>query len=117
MKKTVIAVPEKKGFEKATSHDNEIYINKKLGVPNLKGRNTHYAAPVWLDAKEKGATRVYHILDTYDTSDCTVLILGNSFVLKEVWNNMGNNRKFEYHSLESFDFVEIKEGLLMHHKI
>ena len=117
MKTNVIVVPEKEAFAKATSHDNEIYINKNLGTPNLVGRNTKYVAPFWLDEDEKGARRVYHILGTYDTVDCTVLILGNSFVLKEVWSNMGNHRKFEYHPLVSFDLVEIKEGLLMHYKI
>jgi len=116
MKKHVIVVPEKEGFEIPTSHGNEIYINKNLGVPDLKGRNANYAAPFWLNETEKGVRRVYHISRTYDADNCTVLVLGNSFILDEVWGNMGNHRKFEYHQLEKFNFVEIKEGILMPHK-
>ena len=115
MKINVIVVPEKTEFIKDTSYHNEIYINKNLGIPKLKERNTKYCAPFWLDENPQGANRVYHILDTYDNGDCTVLVLGNSFVIDHLWNKLGSNRKYEYHLLESFNFIEIKDGLLINY--
>ncbi len=116
MKINVIVVPEKNTFIKDTSHYNEIYINKNIGIPKLKARNAKYVAPLWIDENPQASNRVYHIINTYDTADSTVLVLGNSFVLNEPWNKMGNHRKYEYHLLESFGFIEIKSGILLSYK-
>lgn len=108
----VIVVPEDDYFAKRAAYQEEIYINKKLGNPLLKKHNAKYAAPYWLNKDKRGVRRVYHIIDVFDDGQSTVLKLGNSFLLDEAWDNMGNVRKFEYHSLEKFNFVEVKDGLL-----
>lgn len=112
--KHVIVVPEKEAFERSTTYINEIYINKKLGIPNFKKYEAEYIAPFWLNEEKQGVRRVYHIWNHYDHEDCTIIELGNSFILKnnEIWNKVGNKRRFEYHRLSSFGLVEIKEGLL-----
>ncbi len=115
MKINVIVVPERKDFIEDTSHRNVIYINKNNGIPKLAEHNAKYVAPLWLDEKNKGVNRVYHIIKISESEDCTILELGNSFLLSKVWLGMGNNRKFEYHGLEKFNFVEIKEGILMNY--
>ena len=111
----VIVVPEKREYIHDTTYLNEIYVNKKLGKPNLKGNNAKYIAPFWLDEDEQGVNRIYHILDDEprEEKDAYVIPLGNSFVLEKKWNSMGNHRKFEYHSLNKFGFAEIKDGLLL----
>lgn len=108
----VIVIPERREFINDITFRNEMYVNIDLGVPKLKNHNCMYAAPFWLDG-EQGVDRVYHIESVRIEENCTVLALGNSFKLSEKWNAMGNHRKFEYHRLEEFGFVEIKEGLLL----
>ena len=110
----VIVVPEKNKYIKEISHDNVIWINSKLGKPNINGRNVKYVAPFWLGSKNKGVNRIYHIT-SYKTlaSGTTEIKLGNSFIVDPVWDKMGSHRKFEYHSLSSFDYVEITAGLLL----
>lgn len=111
----VMVVPETPKFKSDTTYRNQIYINSELGKPDLKGRNAKYVAPFWLQEKQQGVNRVYYIENMVlaDDKSCYIITLGNSFVLKNIWNNMGNHRKFEYHDLIDFGFVEIKKGLLM----
>lgn len=111
----VIVVPEKGQFIQDATFSHQIYINSDLGEPNLKGRNAKYIAPYWLDVQEPGVDRVYAIEDMNRSDDgsCWIITLGNSFVLNKKWKGMGNHRKYEYHNLIDFGFVEIKDGLLM----
>jgi len=106
----VIVVPETEDFSHHVSHENVVWINKNLGTPKLKERNVKYVAPFWLSEENKGVDRIYHIKEVRNGNE---LVLGNSFVLSEIWSAMGNHRKFEYHPLESFNFVEISDGLLI----
>lgn len=110
MKISVIVVPQTDEFMKDISHHLEIYINKNLGVPKLKERNAKYAVPYSLSGYK--ADTVYHIVNSYEIPECTILELGNPFILKSPWNAMGNYRRFEYHSLESFSLVEVEDGVL-----
>ena len=113
MKKiNVIVVPEKKEFIKSTTYKDEIYITKNLGVPKLQENNAKYVAPFWLDENHQGVNRVFHIKKVHSRDDCTVLELGNSFLLDHVWNNMSNHRSFSYHDLSDFNLKEITDGLL-----
>lgn len=107
----VIVVPENDKFKYDVSHNLVVYINEDIGFPRLKERNAKYLAPFWLNQSEYGVDRLYHILNTSGNE----IYLGNSFVLNEQWNKAGQTRKFEYHSLESFNFIEIKDGLLTHY--
>lgn len=105
----VIVVPEKEEYIEHVSHRNIVWINKDLGTPNLEGRNAKYLVPFWCTNENRGAKRIYHILDIKDNE----ITLGNSFVINKDWDNMGQYRKFEYHPLESFDFIEVKDGFLI----
>jgi len=107
----VIVVPENDEFKYDVTHNLVVYINKDLGQPRLEDRNVKYLAPFWLNKDEYGVDRLYHITLVEDN----VIYLGNSFILEEKWNRAGQTRKFEYHPLESFNFVEIKEGLLTYY--
>jgi hypothetical protein len=107
----VIVVPENDEFKYDVTHNLEVYINKDIGQPKLQERNVKYLAPFWLNKAEYGVDRLYHIVSVVDN----VIYLGNSFILNEIWNKAGQTRKFEYHSLDSFNFVEIKDGLLTHY--
>jgi hypothetical protein len=109
----VIVVPETDEFIHPVSHESEVWINSKLGSPDLAGRNARYLAPYWITEKFRGVNRVYHISNVSKDADGTTIIqLGNSFATGESWDNMGQVRKFEYHDLSDFGFVEIEEGLL-----
>ena len=112
----VIVVPETNEFKEDVSHENIVYVSLKLGVPNLDGRDARYVAPCWLHAEEPGVRRIYHILSTFNDGQNTILRLGNSFLLEKVWNGMGQSRRYEYHALKSFDYVEVQEGYLMKFK-
>lgn len=107
----VIVVPETEDFQLDVSHRNLIWINKNLGVPRLKEWNAQYLAPFWT-GPVGGVKRVYHIVDVRSAGDSTEIELGNSFVVSSKWKNMGQPRRFEYHSLDEFGFSEIKPGLL-----
>jgi hypothetical protein len=113
----VIVIPEKAKFIEDTSYYNEVYINKKLGIPKLNEKNVKYVAPFWLDEKTQGVNRLFHIIKVYENAESTVIVLGNSFRLNNIWDKMGSHRKFEYHSLNSFNFIEIKDGILMSYKL
>ena len=108
---TVIVVPETEDFEHDVSHRNLVWINKNLGVPRLKHHDTRYLAPYWT-GPVGGVKRVYHIVDVRDAGNTTEIELGNSFVVSSKWKNMGQPRRFEYHSLAEFGLCEIKPGLL-----
>ena len=109
----VIVVPETDEYTHPVSHESEVWINSKLGTPDLAGRDAKYLAPYWITEKFRGVDRVYHILNVSKSADGTTLIqLGNSFVTSEPWDNMGQLRKFEYHDLSEFGFLEIEDGLL-----
>ena len=109
----VIVVPETDEYKLHVSHENVVWINSRLGIPNLNGRNVHYLAPYWITAGFRGVNRVYHIANVRQSEDGTTIInLGNSFVIDEPWNNMGQPVRFEYHSLSKFGLEEIEEGLL-----
>lgn len=112
----VIVVPETNEFKEDVSHEDMVYINLKLGVPKLKDWAARYVAPCWLYGEKPGARRIYHVLSTFVDSQSTVLRLGNSFLLPEVWNGMGQSRRFEYHPLKNFGYVEVQEGHLMKFK-
>ncbi|MCG2760073.1 MAG: hypothetical protein L6407_02520 [Candidatus Delongbacteria bacterium] len=107
----VIVVPENDNFKIDVSYRNIVGIDKNIGIPNLEQQNAKYLAPYWLSKDFKGVNRIYHI-EGFD-SKTNEIKLGNSFILKNSWNQMGNHRKFEYHSLESFNFVEVNEGYLI----
>ena len=110
----VIVVPEIEDFIRDVTYEEVIWINKALGVPKLEEKNAKYIAPFWITDKFRGVNRIYHINDAYVTKNGTFeFVLGNSFILTNVWDSMGNPRKFEYHKLSSFGMLEIKEGLLI----
>lgn len=106
----VIVVPETDEFREDLFHNEVIYINEALGQPNLEGRTVKYIAPFLLT--EKKVLRLYHILDIKHISPSYEIYLGNSFLMEEPWDNMGQRRKFEYHPLREFKFIELKEGFL-----
>lgn len=108
----VIVVPETSDFEHDVSHKNVIWINKNLGVPKLDDHDAHYIAPLWIGEKP-GVNRIYHILSVDDVGHSTELKLGNSFVLKQPWREAGQHRRFEYHQLSDFGFVQVCPGLLV----
>jgi len=105
----IIVVPETSDFIKSTIYSLEVYINKTLGVPQIKKRNVKYLAPFWLDKNKRGVDRVFYIKSMKNNKIC----LGNSFVLDNNWDKISQTRKFEYAHLESFGFIEIKDGILM----
>jgi len=112
----VIVVPETNEFEQFVLHDNVVWINAKLGKPNLKDHNVHYLAPFWITDKFRGVNRIFHIQKVEyfkDEQTSATIYLGNSFILPKVWNNMNQPVRFEYHHLESFNVIEVKEGLLI----
>lgn len=114
---SVIVVPETKKFSLDVSHGDCIYINKNLGIPKLKDHNALYVAPFWLEEKQQGVERIYHITDHYmhHSGEYYEIIMGNSFRLNsdKPWSGMGNHRKFEYHSLKDFGMMELMPGYLI----
>ncbi len=113
----VLVVPEIDEFKESVSHEDTILINLSLGNPKLKHWNARYVAPCWIYGSEPGIRRIYHILDVSNDGQSTVLKLGNSFLLDKVWNGMGQSRRFEYHGLKYFGFVDVQEGFLMKYTI
>ena len=109
----VIVVPETAEFSEDLFQGEVIYINEKLGEPNLKGRNVRYIAPFLLN--EQRVLRLYEILEVRHVPPSYEIYLGNSFLVKEMWNKMNQHRKFEYHSLDEFNFIELTEGFLFPH--
>ena len=111
--KQVIVVPETDDFKHPVSHESVVWINSKLGNPNLTGRDVQYLAPYWITEDFRGVDRVYHIASVSKNGDGTTIIkLGNSFIINKPWDDMGQTRKFEYHSLSEFGLEELEEGLL-----
>ena len=111
--KQVIVVPETDDFKHPVSHESVVWINAALGNPNLDGRDVQYLAPYWITEDFRGVNRVYHIAGVTKNEDgTTVITLGNSFVIDQPWNGMGQTRKFEYHGLNEFGLEEIQNGLL-----
>ena len=108
--KSVIVVPETPDFQLPVSHDRIVWINIACGVPKLRERQAEYLAPYWIH--EGGARCIYHILGYTVNSENTEIRLGNSFVLPELWNHIGNPRKFEYQPLNAFGMEESCEGIL-----
>ncbi|GIM54572.1 hypothetical protein [Capnocytophaga cynodegmi] len=112
----VIVVPQSDEYTFDVSHNGTVWINGNLGTPRLDERNVKYLAPYWLNPDNRGVYRIYHILEHYklnNENNTYEIILGNSFVLDNKWDNVGNSRRFEYHKLKDFGFVEIKDGLLL----
>lgn len=107
----VIVVPETEEFTNHVSHENVIWITSKLGTPKLKENNATYIAPYWLHGT-KGVNRIYHIAEFKPGKEAATFVLGNSFVVPEHWAGMGQHRRFEYHALSTFGYVEICPGLL-----
>ena len=108
----VIVVPETEEYQLDVSHRYVVWINRKLGVPQLEDNEARYLAPFWIGENE-GVNRVYHIVDVRDAGESTEIELGNSFVLPSRWTNIGQKRRFEYHPLADFSFLEIRPGLLI----
>jgi hypothetical protein len=110
---TVIVVPETDGFKLDVSHNDTVWINSNLGVPDLAARGTGYLAPCWLTSP-RGVRRIYHILSATPGSGTTptVIRLGHSFVLGQLWDRMGQHRRFEYHPLSAFGMRETSPGML-----
>lgn len=109
----VIVVPETDEFKEHVSHSSVVWINKNI-APRLVDNNAKYLAPYWITDNFRGVNRIFHILSHYKCDDGTYeIILGNSFVLNEAWDNMGSPRKYEYHKLSEFGFAEITDGLLL----
>ena len=111
----VIIVPEKDEYAEDLFYYDTVYINPALGKPRLKERNAKYLAPLLLSNEEHSVTRIFHILE-FDKVK-SIIIVGNSFVLDKPWNQIGQNRRFEYVPLEDFGFVEINNGILMNNKL
>lgn len=109
----VIVVPETDEFREDLFHNEVIYINQELGKPNLKGRNVKFIAPFLL--REKKVLRVYQILDMKHVPPSYEIYLGNSFLVQVPWNNMNQHTRFEYHSLNDFNFIELIDGFLFPH--
>lgn len=108
----VMVVPETEEFEMDVSHDNVVWVTKKLGIPHLDDNDARYIAPLWL--KSGGTvTRIYHILGARDDGESTEIKLGNSFVLRTPWSDAGQHRRFEYRELAEFGMAEICPGLLL----
>ncbi|GAB3866082.1 hypothetical protein GCM10028824_06120 [Hymenobacter segetis] len=112
----VMVVPETEEFKDFVKHDDLIFINLNLGVPNFAGWQARYAAPYWISG-ERGVKRIYHIKSVTNDGQSTVLALGNSFVLDEAWDEMEQARRFAYFPLKNFGFVEVQEGVLMKYKV
>ena len=108
----VIVVPETEEYQLDVSHRYVVWINRNLGVPQLEDNEARYLAPFWIWENE-GVNRVYHIVDVRDAGESTEIELGNSFVLPSRWTNIGQKRRFEYHPLAHFGFLEIRPGLLI----
>lgn len=108
----VMVVPETEDYEFHVSHENLVWITKNLGVPQLETHDARYIAPFWLKGTA-GVTRIYHVLEVTDTEDSTEIALGNSFVLPNAWDSVGQRRRFEYHELQEFGFVEAWPGMLV----
>ncbi len=108
----VIVVPEIQEFRLDVSHRDVVWINRQLGVPQLTYNDARYLAPFWIGVDE-GVSRVYHIVGVRERDESTEISLGNSFVLLSRWINIAQRRRFEYHPLADFGFLEIKPGLLI----
>lgn len=111
----VIIVPETEDFEHDVSHRNIVWITKNLGTPKLDEHDARYLAPLWV-GENHGVNRIYHILSIIDSNESTEINLGNSFVLKTPWQNAGQHRRFEYHDLADFEFVEVCPGIIVPNK-
>ena len=111
---SVIVVPETDEFKNDLFHGETIYINEALGEPKLKERNAKYLAPYLLT--EQCVLRIYEILDMKHVPPSYEIYLGNSFLVQGKWNKINQPRKFEYHKLEEFNFIELKDGFLFPHK-
>jgi len=112
----VIVVPETDEFKQSVLQDNVVWINAKLGKPNLESHNVRYLAPFWITDDFRGVNRIFHIhnVEYFRDEDISATIrLGNSFILPKVWNQINQPVRFEYHNLKSFNLIEIKEGLLI----
>lgn len=107
----VIVVPETEQFKMDVSHENVVWVTRNLGIPDLEGRNAKYFAPYWITDKFRGVNRVFHIEDFFTYEKVSEIYLGNSFIIP-LWNKMGQYRRFEYHSLDSFGLKEIQPGIL-----
>ncbi len=110
----VIVVPETDDFKLHVSHENIVWITRRLGVPLLEEHNAHYLAPFWL-GEPRGVSRIYHIPNLKKVivdDESTDIPLGNSFVLEKPWTGVGQYRRFEYHSLRDFGFEEDGPGIL-----
>jgi hypothetical protein len=104
----VIIVPETDEFKFDTSHHLTVYINeKKLGIPKISKHNVKYLAPYWIT--EKYVDRIYHIKG-YKNSE---FILGNCIILENRWSDLGQNRRFEYKELKTFNLTEVTKGYLL----
>ena len=110
---SVIVVPQNREDLKLDILEGDvIYINKKLGEPQLENHNAKYIAPFFL---EKGkVVRIYHIIGkNFETPEAFPydIYLGNSFLVD--WNKDANHRRFTYHALEEFGLREVEEGFLL----
>ncbi len=108
---SVMVIPELKEYKNDAFTGEVIYIHAKLGEPKFKEHNTKYIAPYWLDVNQ--VERIYQILEIRLVGDSYQIYLGNSFILKDGWDNIGQRRKYEYHTLESFGFSEVCDGFLI----
>lgn len=110
---SVIVVPETDEFKNALFHGEKVYINEALGEPQLKTKNAKYLAPYLLT--EKCVLRLYEIIEMKHIPPSYEIYLGNSFLVTEKWDKINQPRKFEYHKLEEFNFIELKDGFLFPH--
>ena len=107
----VVVVPELEEYKNDAFNGEVIYIHSKLGEPKLQEHNAKYVAPYWLD--ENQVERVYQILEMRLIGDVYQIYLGNSFVVKDGWDHIGQRRKYEYHHLQDFGFSEAEDGFLV----
>jgi len=108
----VIIVPETDKFIQYVLLEGKVWININLGVPGLESHNARYLAPYWLH-NNRGADRVFHIIDVKVKHDATEIKLGNSFILKRRLSGLTQRRVFSYKKLSELGFIEIREGLLL----
>ena len=107
----VLVVPELEDWSNSLLQGENIFINENLGRPAIEERDVRYVVPYWLDTNR--VHRIYHIQSMDSEPPSFVISLGNSYIINNNWNNIGQRRRFEYHSLASFGFREVQPGFLL----
>lgn len=107
----VVVVPVTEGFQLEVLHDDLITIARDLGIPRVFEREVRYLAPYCLEGR-RGAWRLYYIRSAVLGTLNTEILVGNSFVLNEPWEDIGEQIQVEYHPLSTFGLKERYHGML-----